>query len=170
MLRYSRNSEFWLSLIILLVTFIASYVFFISWYNFTFFVGPYLFSHWFSLIGFLSVSIFLPIYYILRRRRPQNSKLLLRIHVFGNLFSFFLISLHFAQHLGRLAAVFPYRGTGIVSFLITGIVVVTGFLERFRITGKQTRYIKNIHRYMTVFFYLIIILHILHGFNIIEIS
>lgn len=166
-MRYSKNSEFWLSLIILLVTFIASNIFFFAWYNLTFFLGPYLFSHWFSLIGFLFVSILLPIYYLLRRKRPQNSKVLLRIHVFGNLFSFFLISSHFAQHLGRLAATFPYLETGIISFVITGILVTTGFFERFRITGKQIKYIKNIHRYITLFFYLIIIIHTLQGFNII---
>lgn len=149
------------------MTVVASVVFFVSWYNLIYFVGPFLFSHWFSLVGFLFISILLPIYMVLRRKRPQNSKWLLRIHVFGNLLAFLLIASHVAQHLGRLAGIFPYLDTGIVSFLITLTVVATGFFERFRFTGKRTTYIKTIHRYMTAFFYLILLVHTLHGFNII---
>jgi hypothetical protein len=166
-LRHSRNSEFWLSLIILVITVITSFVFFFKWYSFIFFVGPYLFSHWFSLIGFILILIFVPIYYVLRRRRPRAIKMLLRIHVFGNLFSFLLISSHFAQHLGRLAAIFPYIGSGIISFLILSIIVATGFLERFQIPRKMGKYTRIIHRYMAVLFYLIIFVHMLHGFNVI---
>lgn len=166
-LKYYRNSEFWLSLIILVVTILFSLVFYIRWYSLTFFVGSYIFTHWLSLIGTIFISIFIPIYYILKRKRPQNCKTMLKIHVFGNLFSFLLISTHFAQHIGRLAAIFPYLGTGVVSFLILSTIVATGFLERFQITGKLVSYRKNIHRYMMVFFYLIILIHILHGFNII---
>jgi hypothetical protein len=166
-LRYSKNPEFWLALIILLVTVIASAVFFVSWYNLTYFVGPFLFSHWFSLVGLLFISILLPIYIVLRRKRPQHSKTLLRIHVFGNLLSVLLITSHFAQHIGRLAGIFPYLDTGIVAFLITSIIVATGFLLRFQTTRKSGSYTKNIHRYMTVFFYLVIFVHTLHGFNII---
>jgi hypothetical protein len=149
------------------VTVVASVVFFVSWFNLIYFVGPFLFSHWFSLVGFLFISTLLPIYYVLKRKRPKHSKTLLRIHVFGNLLSFLLICSHVAQHLGRLASIFPYLDTGIISFLITATVVATGFFERFRFTGKQTKYIKAIHRYMTVFFYLILLVHTLHGFNII---
>jgi hypothetical protein len=164
-LRYSKNPEFWLALIILLLTVVTSVVFFVSWYNLTYFVGPLLLSHWFSLVGVLFISILLPIYYFLRRKRPQYSKTLLRIHVFGNLLSFLLICSHFAKHFGRLAANFPYLDTGIVSFLNT--VVATGFFGRFRFKAKRTRYIKTIHRYLTIFFYLVLFVHTLHGFNII---
>ncbi len=166
-MKYYKNSEFWISLSILVATIFVSIVAYIRWYSLTFFVGPYLFTHWLSLIGTIFISIFIPIHYILKRKRPQNTKILLRIHVFGNLFSFLLISTHFAQHIGRLAAIFPYLRTGIVSFPILSIIVATGFLERFHITGKLLSYRKIIHRYMTVFFYLIIFIHILHGFNII---
>lgn len=166
-MKYYRKIEFWLSLIILVATILVSVVAYIRWYSLTFFVGSYFFTHWLSLIGTIFISVFIPIYYILKRKRPQNIKVLLRIHVFGNLLAFLLVSIHFAQHIGRLAAIFPYLDTGIVSFLILSIIVATGFLERFHITGKGISYRKIIHRYMTAFFYLIIVIHILHGFNII---
>ncbi|UCC58249.1 MAG: hypothetical protein JSW14_07870 [Candidatus Bathyarchaeum sp.] len=166
-MKYYRDSEFWLSLIILVFVILFSTIAYIRWYSLTFFVGPYLFTHWLSLTGTSFISIFIPIYYILKHKRPQSTKVLLRIHVFGNLFSFLLISTHFAQHIGRLAAIFPYLDTGVVSFPILSTIVATGFLERFHITGKIVSYRKIIHRYVTVFFYVIIIIHILHGFNII---
>ncbi len=162
-----RNSELWLSLIILVATILLSIVFYIRWYSLTFFVGPYLFTHWFSLAGFIFISIFIPIYYVLKRERPQNCKTLLRSHVFGNLLAFLLISTHFAQHFGRLAATFPYSGTGVPSFLILSTVVATGFFNRFKIAEKLVNYTRFIHRYILIFFYLIILVHVLHGFNII---
>ena len=166
-MRYYRNSEFWLILILLLITISFSIVSYYYWYRLTFFVGSFLFSHWLSLIGIVFIAIFNPIHYILKRTRPRNLKLLLRIHVFGNLFSFLLVSLHFAQHLGRLAGFIQRLGTGVVSFFVLSIIVATGILQRFRITRKLERHTKFLHTYIVIFFYLIIFIHMLQGFNII---
>ena len=166
-LKYYKKSEFWISLVILVATILFSIIAYIQWYSLTFFAGPYLFSHWLSLIGIIFISINIPFHYILKRKRPRQIKTMLRIHVFGNLFSFLLISTHFAQHIGRLAAIFPYLGTGIVSFPILSTIVATGFLKRFHTKGKLGRHIRFIHKYMTVFLYLIIFIHTLSGFNLI---
>jgi hypothetical protein len=147
-LKTYKKLEFWLSMILLLITIIFSGFAYVFWYELLFFVGPFLLIHWLGLIGSIFVGSFIPIYYVLKRKRLQNRKNLLRIHVFGNLLAFLLISIHFAQNIGRLANFYPKMGDGIVLFLVLSTFVITRF----------------VHRYSVVIFYLIVILHTLQGF------
>jgi hypothetical protein len=164
-LKYYRNLEFWLTLILLLVTAILSIAAYILWYRLTFFVGSYLFIHWLSLIATIFIVVSIPIYYILKRVKPQN-KIILRIHVFGNLFAFLLISIHFAQNVGRLAGALQRLGYGFALYLLLSLIVATGILERYQTNGKLLRYTKVIHKYTVIILYLIILIHVLEGFNI----
>ncbi len=166
-MRHHRNSELWLSLILLIATITFSIVTYYNWYRLTIFVGSLLFSHWFSLIGTIFIAVFTPVYYLLKRTRPKNIKTMLKIHVFGNLFSFLLISIHFAQHVGRLSAFHPNLRTGFVLFFVLSIIVATGILERFKITRKLERHTRLLHMYATILFYLMIFIHILQSFDII---
>jgi hypothetical protein len=151
----------------LVFTIVFSVVAYVLWNSFNFFFGPFFFIHWLGLGSTVFIAVFIPFYYILKRKRPQNRKILLRIHVFGNLFSFFLISIHFAQNIGRLANYYPKIEDGIVLFLVLTIIVVTGFLERFQPAKKWVKYTKFVHRYIIVIFYVIIFIHTLQGLNII---
>ena len=161
-----KNQEFWFSIVLLLITIIFSGFAYVFWSELLFFVGPFLLIHWLGLIGTIFVGSFIPIYYVLKRKRLQNRKNLLRIHVFGNLIAFLLISIHFAQNVGRLANYYPKIGDGIILFLVLTTFVVTGITERFQMVKKSVKYIRFVHRYAIVIFYFIIIIHTLQGFNI----
>ena len=52
-------------------------------------------------------------------------------------------------------------------FLILGLIVATGLLERFGARRKLVRYTKPVHRYTVTVFYLVMLIHVLQGFNII---
>ena len=151
---------------ILLVTVSCSVVAYIQWYSLTFFVGSFLFIHWLGLIATFFVAAFIPIYYVLKRKRPKKRKILLKIHIFGNLFAFLLIAVHFAQNVGRLAAS-TKLGDGVALFLVLTITIATGFPERIRPREKWVRYTKFVHRYINAIFYVITLIHVLQGFNII---
>lgn len=166
-LKHSMNSTFWLSLLILFVTIVLSTVAFYEWYSFAFFVGSLFFVHWLGLVATGFIAALIPIYYILKRRKPQKIKTMLKIHVFGNLFSFLLISIHFAQNTGRLAAFSLRLEDGFALFLVLSIIVTTGMLERFGARPKLVRYTKPIHRYAVFVFYFVTLVHVLQGFNII---
>jgi hypothetical protein len=166
-LKHRRNSEFWLSLLVLLVNVIFSAVAYVQWYSLLFFVGSLFFVHWLGLAATVFIAALVPIYCILKRKRPQNFKTLLKIHVFGNLFSFLLISIHFAQNTGRLSEFYPRLEDGFVLFMVLSIIVATGMLERFGAKLKPVRYTKPVHRYTVVIFYFIVVIHTLQGFNII---
>jgi hypothetical protein len=166
-LKHYRNSEFLASLLILLVTVFFSAVAYVRWYSLGFFVGSLFFVHWLGLAATVFIAVLVPVYYVLKRRRPQTIKTLLKLHVFGNLFSFLLISIHFAQNTGRLSGFIPRLEDGVVLFLVLSIIVATGMLERFGAKHKLVKYTKPIHRYTVALFYLITVIHVLQGFNII---
>ena len=166
-LKYNRISEFWLLTFFLVLTIIFSAVAYIRWFTLSFFVGSLFFVHWLGLIATALIAIFVPTYYFIKRKKPNKIKKYLKLHIYGNLFSFLLISIHFAQNIGRLSNYYSLFEDGFVLFLVLSIILATGIFERFGTKQKIIRYTKPIHRYTVVVFYLTVVFHILQGFNII---
>jgi hypothetical protein len=119
-----------------------------------------------SWSGSLFIAIATPLYSFLKRRSPEKRKLLSNVHIFGNLSAFLLISIHFSQHMSRPAEFFPDLGTGLALFIAISILVTTGVLQRFQIVRKLAGYYRLIHIGATMTFYIIIVIHILHGLGI----
>ena len=165
-MKNKRNLEFYLALIVLLATLILSMAAYVFWYELLFFVGSYLFIHWLGIIATIFIAVFPPIYYVLKRTRPQSIRILLKLHVFGNLFAFLLVSIHFAQNLARLAGFLQRLGDGLALYLVLLLIVTTGILDRYQTRGKLHRCTKFIHKYTVILLYLIILIHVLEGFNI----
>lgn len=94
-------------------------------------------------------------------------KYLIPIHIFGNLFSFMFISMHFFQQITRPPQFYPDLGTGVALYLVMLILVSTGFLHRFQllrsIVPHQNRFI---HISITSAFYIVIFTHVLQGIGI----
>jgi hypothetical protein len=166
-LKHYRNTEILMSLLILLVTVFFSAVAYVRWYSLGFFVGSLFFTHWIGLGATGFIAVFVPVYYVLKSRRTQKIKTLLKLHVFGNLLSFMLISIHFAQNTGRLSGFYPRLEDGLVLFLVLSIIVATGMFERFGAGNKLGKYTKPVHRYAVAVFYFVMAIHVLQGFNII---
>ena len=158
--------DIWLVFFLLTLTAIFLFVSFFRLININFSIGPFRLTHWFSLIGSLFIAIFTPIYFVLKRKRPKHLKWMLRIHIFGNLSSFMLISIHFAQQMSRSAAYYPDLGTGVTLFVIMLMMVPTGILQRFQFIAKFGRHPRIFHTYIPFLFYMIIFVHMLHGFGI----
>ncbi len=122
--------------------------------------------HWLSIVATIFIVVSIPTYYILKHKRSQNFKVILRIHVFGNLAAFLLISIHFAQNVGRLSEALQRLGYGFVLYLLLSLIMATGILERYQTAGKLPRYIKIIHKHTVIVLCLIILIHVLEGLNI----
>jgi len=73
------------------------------------------------------------------------------------------VSIHFTQQISRPPQAFPQLGTGIVLYAAMILLVLTGFFLRF----KPVRYSRVLHTSVAVSFYLIIVVHVLHGLGII---
>ena len=161
-----RKLDFWATLAILVFVLNFSVLSYAYWYELLFFIDLS-FIHWLGLGGTIFIAAFVPVYFVLKRSKPRKIKTLLRIHVFGNLLGFLLVSVHFSQNLGRLAAFYPRLSDGFVLFLVMAVIVATGVIERFAGKPKLVKYTKPIHRYAVALFYLVVIVHTLQGFNII---
>ena len=153
---------------VILLTIALSTIVYLRFFNLNFFVGPYRFTHWFTWIGTFFIAIYSPLYYVIKRKYPGKTKSLLRIHVFGNLFSFMLITIHFAQQISRPAAFFPDLSTGLVLYIVMPILVASGFFHRFQVFKNIKPHSNRfLHVALTLTFYLTILIHILQGIDII---
>lgn len=167
MTRY-RDLTFWVSLLILFGTLYVSAATYYRWIDVRFRIGQYFFTHWLSWIGTLFIALFAPIYYVLKRRIPSLVRRLVPIHMFGNLLSFLLISTHFFQQISRPPQFYPDLGTGVALYVVSVLLVASGFIHRFQLLGStvphQNRFL---HVSVTSAFYIIIVVHILQGIGII---
>lgn len=159
-----RDLHFWLAFMIILVTVYLMVATYLDWFQLNFFVGSFRFPHWLVWIGTLYIAFFTPTYYVLKRRYPKRLKALVKIHVFGNLFAFLLISVHFAQQIGRPPQFFPDLGTGLALYLVMLVLTATGFFHRFQIVRSlRPHFNRFMHVSVTMSFYIIIGIHILQG-------
>jgi hypothetical protein len=163
----TKEKDFWAATAILIATIVAMLVVIFHWVSIGFYVGPFRLSHWFVWIGTIYVAFAVPAIAILKKRHPQRYKTLSRTHVFGNLLAFMLISLHFASQISRPATSYPELGTGIFLYTAMVLLVGTGFLQRFQLIHSiKPQSYRFIHVGSAVAFYLIIVVHILHGLAI----
>ena len=166
-MKYTKDVEFWLAAIIILATIPLSVATYTRWFQLNFFVGSFRFTHWLSWFGTLFIALFTPAYYVLKRKYPEKLSALLKIHIFGNLISFLLISIHFAQQVGRPPRFFPDLGTGLVLYVVMPFLVASGFLHRFQILKTIKPHLNRFfHVAITLTFYMVILVHILQGLNI----
>jgi hypothetical protein len=110
-----------------------------------------------GLIGGFWIAVVTPVYVVLKRRRSMRIKAWVRMHMFGNLVAFMLISVHFTYWVISVS----FIGTGMALFVATLTLVVTGLFYRFNMIQNSRRYTKFIHVSMTTAFYLILTIHIL---------
>jgi hypothetical protein len=162
-MEFRRNADFWLVISILIISMFAAWANYSGYLELHVRVGPFFIHHWFSLAGSLYISLFTPIYYITKRRDPKLTRTLLRLHTYGNVFSFGLISIHFSQQISRPAAFYPALQTGLALYPIVGFLVVTGFLMRFRVASISYKTLRSFHVGLTTAFYFTIWVHLLHG-------
>ena len=164
----TKEKDFGVATAILIVTIAVMLVVIFHWVRISFLIGPFRLSHWFVWIGTIYVAFAVPIIAVLKKRRPKRDKTLFRTHVFGNLLAFMLISLHFASQISRPANSYPELGTGIFLYTTMIFLVGTGFLQRFQLIPRiKPQSWRFVHMGAAVAFYLIIIVHILHGLLII---
>lgn len=163
----TRNRQFYAALLLLLAIIVLSIGNYQRWWNLHFYIGPLYFHHWLSFIGAAYIAVFTPIYAITKRRSPQRFGTLLKVHVFSNLVAFLFISMHFTQHMGRPSQFAPTLGTGLTLYIIVAILVLTGFMRRFQLVKKLSKSWRFIHVSLSLSFYIVMAVHILHNLGII---
>ena len=163
----TTNWQLWFSAIIVFLTAFLMYAYYNRWFSFADRIGPFRVIHYLAFAGTLYIAFGVVLFAALKRRKPRNYKMLLGAHVFGNLLSFLLVSLHFAGQLGRPANFYPDLGTGLALYVGMVLLVATGFALRFHVfRGLRPATSRFVHAAMALGFYLVIVVHILHGLGV----
>ncbi|MBT0159626.1 hypothetical protein G4O51_06545 [Candidatus Bathyarchaeota archaeon A05DMB-2] len=166
-MRVQGEKDLWAIALIITVTAVLIIAMSLHWIRFAFFIGPFRITHWFTWIGTIYIAFTVPIIAFFKKRFPKKYQMLYRTHMFGNLLSFLLISLHFASQISRPAEAYPDLGTGLVLYIAVLLLVSTGILQRLRLLSKvKPQTLKLLHIGSAVTFYLTISVHILHGIGI----
>ncbi len=127
-----KNKTFLIETLYLIIIVIMTILIFADFIDTGFFLGPLRFSHWVGIIGAVFIGLFAPLFYYLKRRYPKQYKILINIHIFGFTTAFLLVSMHFAGQLSRPLQFYPDLGAGLALYIIVAIIVVTGYLFRYR--------------------------------------
>lgn len=162
-----RDVYFWFSVLLLVLTDVFFVGIMVDWFDFGSVVGQYRLNHWLGWFGFVFILIHVPLFVVIKRRYVNRIRLFLGIHVLGNLTAFLLISIHFASQISRPAQFYPDLGTGIALYIFMITLVVTGFLQRFNLLSKHRKTWRFLHTSSVTALLVIILIHILHGINII---
>lgn len=126
-------------------------------------LGTFPLHHWMSLTGASFIAVYIPVYHYLKSRYPEKMRSLLKIHMFGNLFSFMLLTLHFTHQTLVPVNVPPSAATGWPMYLAMVTLVITGVCRRFQLGSRYIPYWKYLHLSLPVTFYLLIVIHVLRG-------
>jgi hypothetical protein len=166
-MQVTREKDFWATTAILIATAFLMAATILHWTSVSFLLGPIRLNHWFVWIGTIYIAIASPIFAYLKRRSPKQYAHLRSFHVVGNSLGFMLISIHLASQISRPADRYPELGTGLVLYISMLLLVATGFLLRFQLLPRiKPQSLKFVHLGAAFAFYLIIIIHILHGIGI----
>lgn len=162
-----KRIDFWLSLLIVFVTVVLAIGRVLSWYSLGFFVGPFRASHWLVIIGSTYIAFATPAFSILKRRFQARYEALVKFHVIGNLSAVLLVTIHFTSQVTRSASNYPQLGTGLALYIVMLLLVVSGFLYRFRILPHLSIGTNRfVHVGVALSFYILIGIHVLHGIGI----
>jgi hypothetical protein len=99
--KVNQKFGFYISVVLIVLTIILSVAVFNKWINLRLTFGGFFFNHLLSWIGSIYFAVYTPIYYWLKKRNPKKIKYLIKLHVYGNLISFLMDSIHIAQQHGR---------------------------------------------------------------------
>lgn len=118
-------------------------------------------THWVGWIGTIYIAITAPILPLVIKKAPKLTGKVLNMHILGNVIAILFISVHFAHQVTRSLSRYPDLGTGIVLYVSMISLVATGLML---FSGKgYPKACRFFHPAFVLVFYLVIIMHIVHG-------
>jgi hypothetical protein len=125
-------------------------------------LGLYRLNHWAGWLSLGFIIIYAPLFTILKRRIPRIYQRLIKVHEIGFIIAFILVSLHIGWQIRRVFP--PELGTGIAAYVSLLVLVVTGIMQRNRMSATQMGTLRFVHLSMVISFFLTIVFHIIRAF------
>ena len=160
------KTQYRLAVALLVATIVLTIGTYVRWWDLYVPLGPVTLVHLLVIVGAAYVLVFVPVYSYAKRHSRDARVPLLKAHVFGNLAAFLLISVHFAQQLGRTDQGAPLAGTGLAAYILVAIIVATGFMQRFGISPAHRGTWRFIHIGLALSLYVVVIVHAARNFGL----
>jgi hypothetical protein len=159
-------------LLIVMVTIVVEALLFLRVYRLpfvqvTFLGATHSLIHWIGWGGTLYIFFAALVQPIVKLKAVSHLRSSLNLHMIGNLLGVLLISIHFAQQVTRPAANYPILSTGIVLYPTMVMLAATGIITYSSIMARYAKSLRFLHAAFAVTFYIVIIVHILHGVSMI---
>ena len=124
-------------------------------------LGPYWLNHWLGWLSMGFITVYVPIFAILKKRKPKIYQKLMKVHEIGFIVAFMLVSPHIGAQIRRVFP--PEIGTGIAAYLSLLALVVTGIMRKNQVLATRVATLRFVHLSMVVSFFLVIVFHIIRA-------
>jgi hypothetical protein len=158
----NRRLSIWLSFAVVAVGLVLAILSYLGLIPLGYKLGPYWLNHWLGWISMGFIIIYVPIFVILKKRKPKIYQKLMKVHEVGFIVAFMLVSLHIGAQIRRVFP--PEIGTGIAAYLSLLALVVTGIMRKNQILATRLVTLRFVHLSMVVSFFLVIVFHVIRAF------
>jgi hypothetical protein len=158
----NRNLSIWLSFTAVAVGLVLAVLSYLGLIPLGYKLGPYWLNHWLGWLSMGLIVIYVPIFVILKKRKPNIYPKLMKVHEIGFIVAFMLVSLHIGSQIRRVFP--PEIGTGIAAYVSLLVLVVTGIMRKNQILATRMATLRLVHLSMAVSFFLVIVLHVIRAF------
>ena len=158
----NRNLSIWLSFAAVAVGLVFAVLSYLGLIPLGYKLGPYWLNHWLGWVAMGFIVIYVPIFAILKKRKPKIYQKLMKVHEIGFIVAFMLVSLHIGAQIRRVFP--PEIGTGIAAYLSLLALVVTGIMRKNQIFATRMTTLRLVHVSMAFSFFLVIVFHVIRAF------
>jgi hypothetical protein len=158
----NRYLSIWLSFAAVAVGLVLAVLSYLGLIPLGYKLGPYWLNHWLGWLSMGFITIYVPIFIVLKKRNPKIYQRLMKVHEVGFIVAFMLISLHIGSQIRRVFP--PEIGTGIAAYVSLLVLVVTGIMQRNQIFATRMGTLRSVHLSMVISFFLVIVLHVIRAF------
>jgi hypothetical protein len=117
--------------------------------------------HWLAAAGSAYLALVTPAFIYLKRRYKEKYQATMKFHVMGNLAALLLITFHatFQSSASIIKMTLNFLGPALYASLV--LLLITGFMMRFHLSGKYWPQFKSLHVSLVTTFYVTVFFHVL---------
>jgi len=158
----NRYLSIWLSFAAVAVGLVLAVLSYLGLIPLGYKLGPFWLNHWLGWLSMGLIVIYVPIFVILKKRKPGIYQKLMKVHEIGFIVAFMLVSPHIGAQIRRVFP--PEIGTGIAAYISLFALEVTGIMRKNQILATRMATLRLVHLSMAVSFFLVIVFHVIRAF------
>ncbi len=117
--------------------------------------------HWLAVTAAVYLALSTPVFFYAKHRLNEKYQPIMKLHVFGNILALLLITFHatFQTPVRFIKVALDFLGPTLYISLM--FLLITGFVMRFRFSGRYRPAFRYLHVSLVVTFYLLVFFHVM---------